>query len=252
MSRLRVPMRGARRPGVLPRLGVRPCGGRRAAQGEFGAAVGRGYAAIPALGMEEFFFLLATEPQFLQIMLMQARTSPSGEAPKRTESGFTERPIYTGAQMLKTRVQSCHFLPLFEFVTGRPRGCTSIRMSNCDKGIGTSLGIFRRVEKIVANSGRKVAMRKALAVHYLEYDCSEGVVAPSCDGSARASLRTPEAKSAQRELRAPGSEGRLVEVFRPLTVSFLRDSRHALVHSRHPLVHSRHPLVHSRHPLVTP
>jgi hypothetical protein len=35
------------------------------------------------------------------------------------ENGFDLRAIYTSAQMLKTGPKTCHFLPFFEFATGR-------------------------------------------------------------------------------------------------------------------------------------
>jgi hypothetical protein len=47
-------------------------------------------------------------------------------------------PIYTGARMLKTRSQTCHFLPFFEFAAGR---ATRWRRSACQNGIkGSDLG----------------------------------------------------------------------------------------------------------------
>jgi hypothetical protein len=106
----------------------------------------------------------------------------SGEPREHTERGFIEAPIYTGAQMLKTRPRTCHFLPLFPFATGRRRGCASLHILDWDQGIGRPLGVFRGVEKKVANCEREVAVRRASVVHYVENERL-----PWFEGSAGAS-----------------------------------------------------------------
>jgi hypothetical protein len=108
-------------PGTGRRAGSRMEGGGRESGVRVRVRRGRNSARPPfALALH---FRLSVAPPSQQ---------GGGKTPIRSP------PIYTGARMLKTRSQTCHFLPFFEFAAGR---ATRWRRSACQNGIkGSDLG----------------------------------------------------------------------------------------------------------------